>query len=292
MLGSESVTWRGPTRHFAIAVAVVATTAAALPAAAGAKLLQPISVSASTNVPAGQTRGLFLKCPARAVALNAAATSALDATDSVPRFTARGWKLTFAAKEQSLTASGVLRCVRFDLPFAVTGVTLAVETQIEPVPELPPNTTQKLTMKCSHGMVATGWGLDRTGDDNGLAIAAAVPSKNAWSFTVENSGSTAAGGTLYTRCLERKQHAESGQRHSFATRIASSKVSGDSATRSCRASEFSVSTGVALPVSDDIFLTGTGPVGAHDGQWQFAKAGGAGPVKTSLVCLSTTTHFN
>ena len=77
-------------------------------------------------------------------------------------------------------------------------------------------------MGCSHGFVATGWGLDRTGDDNGLAIAAAVPTKNGWSFTVENSGDTAAGGTLYTRCLERKQHAESGQRHSFATRIAKS----------------------------------------------------------------------
>jgi hypothetical protein len=286
------VTWRGPTRHFALAALAVATTAAALPAAASAKLIQPISVSATTNVPAGETRALFLKCPARAVALNAAATSALDATDSVPRPTARGWTLNFTAGATARTASGVLRCVRFDLPFAVTGVTLAVETQIEPVPEVAPNSTQKLSLKCSHGFVATGWGLDRTGDGNGLSIAAAVPTKNGWSFTVENSGDTAAGGTLYTRCFERKQHAESGQRHSFATRIAKSSVSGESATRSCRSSEFSVSTGVSLPVSDDIFLTGTGPVGRHDGQWHFAKASGAGAVKTSLVCLSTTTRFH
>jgi hypothetical protein len=275
-----------------VAVVAAALTVIALPAAASAKLIQPISVSASTNVPAGQSRGLFLKCPARAVALNAAATSALDATDSVPRPTARGWKLTFTAGAQGRSASGILRCVRFDLPQGVDGVTLAVETQIEPVFEIPPGTSQKLNIKCSHGFAPTGWGLDRTGGDNGLAIAAAVPNSHGWGFTVENTGDAGAAGTLYTRCLEREQHAETGQRHSFATRIATSKVSGASATRSCRTSEFSVSTGVSLPVSDDIFLTGTGPVGVHDGQWHFAKASGAGAVKTSLVCLSTTTQFH
>jgi hypothetical protein len=292
MLGSKSVTRRGPTRHFAVAAVAASLVAAALPAAASAKLIQPISVSASTNVPAGQVRTLFLKCPARAVALNAAATSALDATDSVPRPTARGWKLTFTAGAQSRTGSAVLRCVRFDLPPGVSGVTLAVETKIEPVFEVPPGTTQKQTLKCSHGMVPTGWGLDRTGDGNGLSIAAAIPTKRAWSFTVENTGSTGAAGTLYTRCLERRQRASTGQHHSFATRIAKSSVTGASATRSCRSNEYSVSTGVSLPVSDDIFLTGTGPVGRHDGQWSFAKASGAGAVKTSLVCLSTTTHFH
>ena len=291
MLGSETVTWRGPTRHFAVAAAAVAMAAAALPAAASAKLIQPISVSASTNVPAGQTRALFLKCPARAVALNAAATSALDATDSVPRPTARGWTLTFAAGATGRSASGVLRCVRLDLPQSVRGVGLAVETQIEPVFEVPPGNTQKLKISCSHGMVPTGWGLDRTGDHNGLSIAAATPTKHAWRFTVENTGSTGAAGTLYTRCLERKQRASTGQHHAFATRIAKSSITGDSATRSCRSTEFSVATGLALPIKDDIFLTGTGPVGRHDGQWHFAKASGA-TVKTSLVCLSTTTRFH
>jgi hypothetical protein len=292
MLGSKSVTWRGPTRHFALAAAAAAITAAALPAAASAKLIQPISVSATTNVPAGQTRAVFLKCPARAVALNAAATSALDATDSVPRPTARGWTLTFTAGATSRTGSGVLRCVRLDLPQSVSGVTLAVETQIEPVPEVPAGETQKLNIRCSHGFVPTGWGLDRTGGDNGLSIAVATPTKHAWSFTVENTGDTGAAGTLYTRCLERKQRASTGQHHAFATRVAKSSITGDSATRSCRSNEYSVATGVSLPIKDDIFLTGTGPVGRHDGQWHFAKASGAGAVKTSLVCLSTTTHFH
>jgi hypothetical protein len=291
MLGSESVTWRGRPRHFALIAAATTIAAAALPAAASAKLIEPLTVSSHLIVAPGHKGSTHLKCPPRAVALNAAASSGLEDIDLVPRPTARGWNVRFSAGSSRIDTQVVLRCVRFDLPSAVTGVTLAVETQIEPVPEVAPNTTQKLSIGCSHGFVATGWGLDRTGDDNGLAIAAAVPTQNGWSFTVENSGDTAAGGTLYTRCLERKQHADSGQRHSFGTRIAKSSVSGASATRSCRSSEFSVSTGVSLPVSDDIFLTGTGPVGPHDGQWHFAKASGAGPVKTSLVCLSTTTHF-
>jgi len=292
MLRSESVTRRGLTRHLAIATAAAATAAAALPAHASAKLIRAISVSASTNVPAHETRDVFLKCPARAVALNAAATSALDATDSVPRFTARGWTLAFSAGNASRTASAVLRCVRMQLPQGVSGVGLAVETRIEPVPEVAPQNTQKLSIKCSHGFVPTGWGLDRSGDDNGLAIAAALPTKHGWSFNVENTGNVGAAGTLYTRCLERKQRAATGQHHAFKTRVAKSSVSGASATRSCRASEFSVATGLSLPAQDDIFLTGTGPVGAHAGQWRFAKASGAGAVRTSLVCLSTATRFH
>jgi hypothetical protein len=75
-------------------------------------------------------------------------------------------------------------------------------------------------------------------------------------------------------------------------RVATASVRGGSATRSCHGGEFSVSTGLSLPTADDIFLTGTGPVGRRSGEWHFAKASGAGPVKTSLVCLSTTTAFH
>src|SRR4029079_8531463 len=166
-------------------------------------------------------------------------------TNSIPRFTARGWELHFTAGSKSRTGSGVLRCVRFDLPSGVKGVTLAVETKIEPVDELAPGDTQTLAMRCSHGFVPTGWGLDRSAP--GRAVAAAVPSRHAWRVTVENTGKASASATLYTRCLERKQFAASGQRHSFATRVANASVRGGSATRSCRGSEFSVSTGLSLP---------------------------------------------
>lgn len=286
MLGSETVTRRG----LLLCISLVAALGAALPAAAQANLIQAISVTGSVKVPAGQTRTLFLKCPARAVALNAAATSTLASTNSVPRFTARGWELTFTAGKGSRTGSGVLRCVRFDLPSTIEGVTLAVETKIEAVNELAPGDTQSLTMRCSHGFVPTGWGLERA--DAGPTIAAAVPAKHAWRVVVENKGSAPAAGTLYTRCLEQKQFAETGQRHSFSMRVASANVRGGSATRSCRGGEFSVSTGLSLPTEGDIFLAGTSPFGRRSGEWHFAKASGAGPVKTSLVCLSTTTSFH
>jgi len=292
MLGSESVTWRGRPRHIALIAAATSIAAAVFPAASSARLVEAISVSSNVHVAPGQTPSQHLKCPARAVALNAGVDSNLTTIDSVPRPTARGWDVSFAAGSKAIDTRVILRCVRLQLPRSVDGVTLAVETKIEPVVELPPGGTQKLTLRCSTGFTPTGWGLDRTGDDNGLSVAAAVPSKRAWRFVIENTGGTDAGGTLYGRCLEKKQFAETGQRHSFGTRVATSKSTGGSATRSCRGSEYSVATGFSLPVTDDIFLTGTGPVGRHDGEWHFAKASGAGPVKTRLVCLSTATQFH
>lgn len=284
VLASETVTRRGPTRHLAFAAATAAAVAAAaFPAAANARLIQTISVTGSTD-----GASLKLKCPARAVALNAAATGARGADDSVPSPFARGWTLRF----DEGGGSGVLRCVRFDLPDGVKGVTLAVETNIEPVSEVAAGAIQTVALKCSHGMVPTGWGLERTGADNHLSVVAAQPGRHGWTFTFENNGSTGAAGTIYTRCLERKQHAETGQLHTFSTRIARSTVKGASGTRSCRVGEFSLSTGLSLPAAGDILLTGTGPVGARSGQWHFAQASGAPPVKTSLICLSTGTTFN
>ena len=52
-----------------------------------------------------------------------------------PRPDARGWTFRFSALP---ARSGVLRCVRFDLPHDVNGVNLAVETHIEPVFEVAP----------------------------------------------------------------------------------------------------------------------------------------------------------
>jgi hypothetical protein len=282
MLGSETVTRRGTTGHLAFAATAAVLVAAGLPAVASAKLVRPISVTGST-----QSGSLKLKCPPRAVALNAASTSAHAADDSVPSPFARGWTLRFGAGG----GSGVLRCVRLQLPAGVDGVSLAVETNIEPVSEVAPGALQTVAMKCSHGMVPTGWGLERAGADNGLSIAAAVPGAHGWTFTFENTGASGAAATLYTRCLERRQRAETGQVHTFSTRIAKSTVRGASATRSCRASEFSVATGVSLSPTADIRLTSTGPVGGRGGEWHFAQASGAPPVKTSLICLSTTTTF-
>ncbi|MBA3263030.1 MAG: hypothetical protein H0T69_11310 [Thermoleophilaceae bacterium] len=282
-------------RRIRRAATLAILTAAALPAAAQAGVVEPVSVTRQTDVPAGQTRSLTLKCPARAVALNATATSALDATSSLPGADARRWTFRFTAGDTATTGGAVLRCVRLRLPERVSGVGLAVETKFQPVLEVPPGSTVKVGMRCSHGNVPTGWGLDRTGADNGLAIAAAVPTKRGWSFAIENAGTTPAAGNLSTRCLERKQRASSGQRHAFSTRVASfnEQLEGSGTTsRSCKRGEFSVATGLSLPASDDILLTHTLVVGQRGGEWSFAQPSGATSVKTSLVCLARTTGFH
>ncbi|MEA2362201.1 MAG: hypothetical protein QOD71_1346, partial [Thermoleophilaceae bacterium] len=269
--------------------------AAALPAVAEARVVEPVSVTGQVDVPAGQSRSLTLKCPAHAVALNGTSTSALDATSSTPGADARRWTFGFTGGASGRAGGAILRCVRLRLPRRVKDVGLAVETRFEPVFEVPPGATQTIDIRCSHGNVPTGWGLERNAEDNGLSIAAAVPTKRGWSFTVENTGATGAAGSLSARCLERRQRASTGQRHAFSTRIASftEQIEGSGTTsRSCQANEYSVATGVSLPASDDIRLTRTLLVGERGGEWSFAQAAGATAVTTNLVCLRRTTGFH
>jgi hypothetical protein len=266
---------------------IVAT--AALPAAAQARVVEPVSVTGNVDVPAGETRSLTLRCPARAVALNGAS---LDATSSVPGIGARRWTFRFSAGAGSETGSAVLRCVRLRLPRRVSGVGLAVGTVTEPVFELPPGNTQALTIKCPRGHVPTGWGLERTGAANGPAATAATPTKRGWSFAVVNAGATPAAGNLHIRCLERRQRASTGQRHAFSTRVATFTErlqGGGSATRSCRASEYSVAAGLS---GSGVRLTGSSLVGRRGAEWAFAAPPGAATVQTSLVCLARTTGFH
>jgi hypothetical protein len=269
--------------------------AAAFPAVAHAKVVEPVSVTGQVDVPAGQTRSLTLKCPAHAVALNGTPTTALDASSSTPAGDARRWTFGFTGGASGRTGSAILRCVRLRLPHRVRGVGLAVETRTEPVFEVPAGTTQQIDIRCSHGNVPTGWGLERNAEDNGLAIAAAVPTRRGWSFVIENTGATGAAGNLSARCLERKQRARTGQRHVFSTRIASftEQIEGSGTTiRSCGRGEYSVSTGVSLPAADDIRLSRTLLLGERGGEWSFAQASGATAVTTNLICLKHTTRFH
>jgi hypothetical protein len=277
------------------ATTLAAVAAVALPAAAQARVVDPVTVVRSVTAPAGETASMTLKCPTRAVALNGAATTALADTDSIPGGNARRWTFRAKAGASAVTTRAVLRCVRLRLPNRVNGVGLAVETKIEPVFEVPAGSTQRVGIRCSRGMVPTGWGLERTGAANGLNIAGARPTKRGWSFLVENTGATGAEGTLYTRCLERRQRAATGQTHAFSTRVVSftETLEGPGTiSRNCRRSEFSVSTGVSLPAADDIVLTGTGPHARRTGEWVFAQPNGTIGVRTSIVCLSKTTGFH
>lgn len=284
---------QGATRRVRRATTLGVVAIAALPAVAQARVVEPVSVTGQVDVPAGQTRSLTLKCPARAVALNG---SSFDATSSVPDIKARRWTFRFSAGASAETGRAALRCVRLRLPRRVSGVGLAVGTVIEPVIKAPPGNTQSIDIKCPRGQLPTGWGLERAGDgSNGLSIAKAVPTRRGWSFAVENTGAAGAAGDVHIRCLERKQRASSGQRHAFSTRVASftEQVEGGStASRSCRATEYSVATGVSLPPADDILLAGTGVLGGRGGEWTFAQPSGSTAVQTSLICLARTTGFH
>jgi hypothetical protein len=276
-------------------VVSLALAAAALPAVAHARVIEPVSVWKSIDVPAGEARSLTLRCPAHSTALNASTRAPLANTDSIPSNDARHWTFRFTPSSSPRTAGAVLRCVRLRLPHRVKRVTLVVGTQIEPVFEIPAGNTQQIAIKCNKGQVPTGWGLERRTPDNGLVIAGAVPRRRGWLFTLENTGPVGAAGTLYARCLERNQRATSGQRHTFSTRVAffTRQIDGGGTTSgSCNSREYSLATGVSLPVADDISLTSTAVVGARGARWSFAQPSGSTAVKTSLICLARTTGFH
>jgi hypothetical protein len=280
------VKWRGLTRQSACGIALAAIAATATAAPATAKVVEPVWVTKQVAVTPGQTKSLILKCPARAVALNGTSS---QAASSIPGANARRWTFRFARSGEA-----VLRCVRLRLPRNVRGISIIVGTAYEPVVEVPPGFTQTIDVRCPTGQTPTGWGLERSGDANGLSTVAAVPTAKGWSFAVENTGATGASGTLNARCLEKKQRARSGQRHTFATRVASfTEQIGDRATttRSCRSNEYSVATGVSLPPDDNIALTGTSLTGERGAEWTFSQASGATAVHTSLICLAGTTGF-
>jgi hypothetical protein len=273
-------------RRASIRLACLSAAALALPpAAAQARVVDPISVSKSVTVPAGESRSLTLGCPARAVALNGVAPAA---TSSIPGPNGRGWTFRFAGGAGAGSGDASLRCVRLRLPKRISGIGLVVETRIEPVAELAPGASARLDVSCSNGHLPTGWGLERAGAGNGIAVTAATPRRRGWSFAFVNAGAGPAAATATIRCLERRQRARSGQRHAFATRVASFQESAAAtARRSCRRTEFSLATGVSLPRG--VHLLDTALFGARGGEWTFSAATTA---ETSLVCLARTTRFS
>jgi hypothetical protein len=277
------------------AAASFAVAAAVFPAAAVARVVEPVTVSKSVTVPAGQTRTIDLRCPARSVALNGSVRGPLAGSESIPGNDARRWSFRFTAPTKARNAGVDLRCVRLRLPHRVSGVGLSVGTQIEPIFEIPPGNTQQIAVRCNRGEVPAGWGLARRTPGNALEMAGVVPTGHGWLFTIANPGPAGAAGTIYGRCLQRKQRAASGQHHSFSTRVASFSQpidGGGTRSRSCRRRELSLSTGVSLPSGSGIRMTATGLFGSRGGEWSFAQPFGAAAIETSLICLARSTGFH
>jgi hypothetical protein len=260
--------------------------AAVVPAVAQARVVEPVTVSKAVNVPAGQTAGVTLRCPAHAVALNATATASLRATDSIPAADARHWSFRFTAGNSRLTAQAQLRCVRLRLPRGARGVSLVVGTQIQPVFEVPADNRQEIFVRCPTSEIPTGWGLERNDPAGALSIIGAEAGKHGWLLTVANSGTIGAAGTVYARCLEKTQRAGNGRTHSFAIRAADFHDRRTSAvSHTCSPTEWSVGTGLDPETS----LITTGVHDARAASWRFSRR--LNTADTTLLCLSRVTGF-
>jgi hypothetical protein len=289
-----------PTR-FALCTSLTIALLLAVPAGAiAADVVVPSSVPGSTTVPAGGSSTLTLRCPASAVALNAAVTqrgAGVTVRRSIPGSESGDWRfrLTAAAGARSRGVRAVLRCVRLALPVGVTGTRLVVSTRRSPVFEIPAGSFIAAQTGCPAGFAATGYGVDQ-GARRDVRIAAAMPTGSGWNFSLENTGASPARARFTARCLKRVVSARSGGAMTFRLRRPefSNQVgpgAGRRFSHSCRRSEFSVATGSVVDPADDIELSGSHPAGSRGGRWAFTRAHAGDRVRSSLVCLNRRTQF-
>lgn len=291
-----------PTR-LALCISLTVVLLAAPASALAADVVAPSSVAASTTVPAGGSRTLTLRCPAAAVALNAAVTrrgGGVTVRRSIPGTDAGVWRFRLSADADARRRGvrAVLRCVRLRLPEGVSGTRLVVSTKRPPTTNIPAGSSTPVELRCRSGFVATGYGLDR-GARRDVTIAAAVPSARGWSFRLENSGAAPASADLSMRCLKRIVSARRAgaptqmtfgvSRRRFSDAIGAG--AGMGLGHSCARSQFSVATGSELDAADAIELRGSHPVRSRGGRWEFAHANSGDRVSTFLVCLSRRTQF-
>jgi hypothetical protein len=279
----------------------------ALPASAlAADVVVPSRVAASTTVPAGGSRTLTLRCPATAVALNAAVTrrgAGVTVRRSIPGTGSGDWRfrLSAAAGARRRGVRAALRCVRLALPAGISKTRLVVSTRRISAITVPAGSSTGLDVRCARGFIATGYGLDRTTGD--VTLAGAEPRPRGWDFRVENTGTSAANARLSVRCLKQRvqgRDAGGATELNFAVRR---RVFSDAITRkppprsrgtfthTCAESQFSIATGHALDAADGAVVTGTGPDGLRAGRWTFRGARPGETMTTFLLCLSRHTPF-
>jgi len=282
-----------------LTIALLAVPASAL----AADVVVPSSVSGSTTVPAGGASTLTLRCPAAAVALNAAVTrrgAGVTVRRSIPGAAPDDWRfrLTAAAGARSRSVRAVLRCVRLAVPVGLSGARLVVSTRRSPLFEVPAGSFIAAQTGCPAGFVATGYGLDR-GARRDVTIAAAIPTANGWNFSIEDTSASRTRARLTARCLKRVVSAHRrGATTSMTFRVRRRELAnrvgpgaGGRFSHSCRRSEFSAATGSVVDPADDIELSGSHPAGASGGRWTFSRVHAGDRVRSSLVCLSRLTRF-
>jgi hypothetical protein len=279
-------------------IALLAAPASAL----AADVVVPSRVAGSTTVPAGGSSTLTLRCPATAVALNAAVTGRGDGVTvrrSTPGAGAGTWsfRVAAAAGARRRGVHAVLRCVRLSLPVGVSGARLDVNTRRPPV-VVPARTGASVRLRCGRAWVGTGYGFD-PGTSGNVRLASVMPTAHGWDFRLENTGSSAGSARVSARCLRQTVPASSGGQLRFgvARRVFSDDLrplpgaGRTTFTHNCGENQFGVATGFSLDPSNGVEVTATHPIGKRAGRWTFRGADDADVAKTFLLCLSRRTQF-
>jgi hypothetical protein len=272
----------------------------ALPASAlAADVVVPSSVARSTAVPSGGSKTLTLRCPAEAVALNAAVTNhdpGVTVRRSIPGRGAGRWSFRLTGAGGGGGVRAVLRCVRLRLPAGVGGARLDVSTRRPPV-VVPAGGRTTVRLRCGRAWVGTGYGFD-PGTRGDTRLASVVPRAHGWDFTIANAASTPATARVSARCLRQTVTSSRGARLRFGVaRLVFSDLIGrmpgsaGTFTHTCAQSRFSLATGYAVDEADEVQLRLTHPEGRRAGRFRFRGAASDDVVTTFLVCLSRRTQF-
>jgi hypothetical protein len=272
----------------------------ALPASAlAADVVVPSSVARSTAVPSGGSKTLTLRCPAEAVALNAAVTNhdpGVTVRRSIPGRAAGRWSFRLTGAGGGGGVRAVLRCVRLRLPAGVGGARLDVSTRRPPV-VVPAGGRTTVRLRCGRAWVGTGYGFD-PGTRGDTRLASVVPRAHGWDFTIANAASTPATARVSARCLRQTVTSSRGARLRFGVaRLVFSDLIGrmpgsaGTFTHTCAEGRFSLATGYAVDEADEVQLRLTHPEGRRAGRFRFRGAASDDVVTTFLVCLSRRTQF-
>ena len=277
-----------------LTIALLAMPASAL----AADVVVPSSVAGTTTVPAGGSSTLKLRCPATAVALNAAVTNhdpGVTVRRSIPGTKAGTWSFRLRGEGGGGGVRAVVRCVQLQLPVGVSGVRLDVSTRRPPV-VVPAGGTTTARVRCGAAWVGTGYGFD-PGTREDARLVSVVPSAHGWDFTVHNDGAAAATARVSVRCLRKTVTSTAGRRRFGVARLVFSSLVGrmpetsGTFTESCGARQFSLATGYVVDSVDGVQLRLTHPEGRRAGRFRFRGAENDDVVTTYLVCLGRRAQF-
>jgi hypothetical protein len=285
--------------RFALCASLTIVLAAVPASALAADVVVPSSVARSTAVPSGGSKTLTLRCPAGAVALNAAVTNhdpGVTVRRSIPGPGPATWRFRLAGADGGGGVRAVLRCVRLRLPAGVGGVRLDVRTRRPPV-AVPAGGRTTVRLRCGRAWVGTGYGFD-PGTFGETRLASVVPRAHGWDFTVQNDSAAAETARVSARCLRQTVTSSQGAqlrfgvtRPRFSDAVGAPPGSAGTFTHSCGESQFSLATGYAVDAADQVKLRLTHPEGLRAGRFRFRGAASDDVVSTFLVCLGRRSQF-